>query len=206
MRTFCITCKEFPARWPLADRHLRSAGIQAEPFFGIAATRYGVAPKERKVLCGNRHYHQTDGHLGCCMSHYALWRALQYMPQDETLVFEDDANVPSAFLTQFDLMLKDVPSDWDFIHVGHGSYDAIQKTNGSLGKPIGRYPYGTHCYMISKNAATYLAKNIFNFRLPIDVLLAVDYWPNANYYCTETSLVSQHSEDGLWVSTTQERW
>ncbi len=206
MRTFCITCREFPARWPLADRHMRSAGIDAEPFFGIAATRYGISPKERKMWSGKRYEQMTDGHLGCCMSHYALWRILQYMPQDETLVFEDDVEIPKNFFEKFDQLLKEVPADWDFIHIGHGRYEAFNKITANLGRPIGRYPYGTHCYVISKKAATHLSQNISNLRLPIDILLAVDYWPHSNYYCTETSLVSQRSVTGTWLSTTQEKW
>ena len=66
---------------------------------------------------------------GCWLSHYMLWSTMTRMTDDAYLVLEDDAQLCDGFMEKFDQALRDVPSDYSFLHLGHCCMQGHEQTH-----------------------------------------------------------------------------
>lgn len=199
---FCVTCKDLPGRWGVTDQHLRKNGIEAEPFYAPSAKRFGMAAKELHARAPTWIQEMNGRHLMCGFGHYVLWRKLQYMTHDITLVLEDDVVLADRFHWKLEIVLDYLPDDWQFAHIGHLGYQGYQPVSGPVGKVVGLHPFGTHCYLINKSGVDFLCENVKTINLPIDVLLGMEFWPKMGYYCAKETLAYQRSAMHEWPSTT----
>lgn len=202
IRSFCIVCREMPIRMAYTLAHIKERGVDVEPFLGVYAPTFGVIPTIPYRQVDGVPRVTTIGHLGCTLSHYLLMRALEYMPQDETLIFEDDAILEPSFVNDFEIMYKNLPANWEFVQLAHFGAKDLMPIVGYFCRPLTIYPGGCHCYMVNRRGASRIVELMKTFRRPWDAQLAEDCWPYMNHWCYKKSLAQQRSVLGEWARST----
>ena len=112
----------------------------------------------------------SDGEIGCCLSHYYLWKKIVDEKIPITMILEDDCDKLYPNFENIILkLIKIVPKDWDIFLIGYWLH------KGNDGEKINEYIYKvknfalTHCYIITYKGA----KKLLN-SLPIN--MPVDSW------------------------------
>lgn len=160
-KMFCITLKDTQKRTEYAINHFKEHGLDVEMFEGIDNRKFGLASTIPymddvpgwKPGDSNPHYIST-GHVGCILSHYMLWKTLQYLPYEEILIFEDDVQLAPNFSENFQKYKSQLPDDWQYTFVGHCCLaPAPYQITISENIITTTYPpMCTHGYMIKKSA------------------------------------------------------
>ena len=169
-RSFCITLKETPLRTKGFFEMINDR-IQVEPFYGIMGPRMGLVPKlPNEIECPGRNIYLNEKAIGCNMSHFLLWHAMKYMPEDEFMVFEDDAFLGDDFLTKFTSLYERLPKDWQMVFVGwiptgHPPQPRLDDGMSLL------LPSGTHAYMVKKTIFNDLCDCMMPFQSNIDLTI-----------------------------------
>lgn len=204
-RTFCVTLKETPLRTRKFIESANEIGLNVEIFYGVLGTRLGLVPKFTNELeCPGKNIFLSECAIGCNMSHFILWNALKFMPENEFLIFEDDAILDSSFVEKFKNVYEQLPSDWEMAYVGwipNGNDTNIMTVTNELSI---RKPSGQHAYLIKKSVLTKLCDALIPFRSNIDLTIIDNLMPHIKYYVFDPSLVSQHSylniTEPVWAS------
>lgn len=165
-KIFCLTLKDTPKRKEYAEQHFKQHGLNFEFFEGINGKKFGlktVIPFMDHILFHNPNWQPgdypapeyiTQGHVGCILSHYMLWKTISYLPYDEYLIFEDDVILCDGFKEKLLDYKSQLPNDWQYVFVGHcclppENYQ-IKVTKNII--TTTHPPMCTHAYMIKKSS------------------------------------------------------
>ncbi len=121
----------------------------------------------------------TDGEIGCFLSHRACWAKLVDSNENFALIMEDDIEI-SKLATKYLLNSNWIPSSVDICQLS--CLEASQKgrikdktlyidETISLVAPLYPIPLGSHCYLISKQAATKALSLSEKLPCPVDDFL-----------------------------------
>lgn len=130
---------------------------------------------------------------------------------DYGLIVEDDI-IPyrDNFLDIISQNIKNVPNDWDAIFIGNGCGDNFiqhklknsQKINDFIFKPSHPATNCAEAYLLKKNSAKKIYKNILPFQLAFDWELAYQFYElNMNVYWIYPSIFYQGSNSGEYKSS-----
>jgi len=202
-RSFCVTLKETPLRTKGFFEMMKDR-IDVEPFYGVMGPRMGLVPKlPNEIECPGRSIYLNEQAVGCNMSHFLLWNAMKYMPEDEFMVFEDDAVLCDDFFTKFPALYERLPKDWQMVFVGWlpSNYPPQPRLDDGISLLL---PSGTHAYMVKKSILNDLCECMMPFQSNIDLTIVSRLLPKIRYYTFDPSLVSQKSylnvNDSTWNS------
>jgi GR25 family glycosyltransferase involved in LPS biosynthesis len=195
---FCITCRQTPERTALAARHFRECGLDVQFFPGIHGQTFGL----RTVHEAKPSYRMPSGHVGLVLSHYMLWQTLVFLPHEEVLILEDDAEFPPDFRSRFSQAFGELPDDWQFVHVGSVGTELKPRRHLSPNVCMVDMPFGTHAYLIKRSVLPFLLATNHQARTHIDIQIAQNSLPGMRSYVFFPSLVSQHSAAGSWRTLT----
>lgn len=159
-KIFCITLKDTPVRKEYAINHFKQHNIDVEMFDGINNKKFGLETtipymddQPNWKPGDGTPYYITQGHIGCILSHYMLWKTLSYLPYDEILILEDDVILCDNFLEKLIEYKQQLPIDWEYVFVGHCCLPPEDYQNKLSDNIITTThpPMCTHAYMIKKN-------------------------------------------------------
>ncbi len=139
----------------------------------------------------------SRGYIGCFLSHYMLWNALQYTPEDEWLILEDDCAFQGDFREEFAKSYSQLPPDWQFVFVG-GCCEQVHQVISprvALGSSM-----CTHAYMVRRSALATLLEETQKVCNHLDILLLEKVLPQLRSYLFVPFLARQHTLDGKWPS------
>lgn len=154
-KIFCLTLKDTPERKKYAGEHFIKNGLDVEFFEGINGEKFGLSTTiVNKEEFPGEDYFIKSGRIGCLLSHYMLWKTLWHSPYDEILIFEDDVQLNSNFISEFKKFKKQLPVDWGYVFVGHCCLPPKEyQVNISKNIITTTYPpMCTHAYMIKKSS------------------------------------------------------
>jgi hypothetical protein len=180
-------------------------GLEPTPFYGVFGQRMKLVPKlPNEIECPGKNIFMTEGAVGCYLSHYTLWNVLSYLPEDEFLIFEDDAVFVDDFMKKYEDCYKKLPKNWDLVYVGWLP-NGDDKSSVMVDEGISiRHPSATHAYLIKKSALSMALDSIQPCSSPIDLTIVRKLLPNLKFYVFDPSLVSQRSflntSDSAWSS------
>ena len=86
-------------------------------FQAIDARTNNFNPKDYKETHGIEPIKGQEGHLGCTLSHFYLWKKLKESESDIFLVLEDDAFFTNYAKKALDYIVSNIPDDADLIYV-----------------------------------------------------------------------------------------
>lgn len=116
-------------------------------------------------------FNLSDSEIGCCLSHYLLWKKLANSKNlNKIMIFEDDANKPiNNYFKYLDIIHNEVPKDWDIILIGYVLLDS-EKISKNIVK-VKNFIL-LHNYIINKKGAKKLLNNL-PINAPLDTWLSL---------------------------------
>ena len=182
-------------RWQLEEEHLKAAGVPYKPFCGIDGKVSGLTTE----YTFDSIYPGEGRRLGIpvvsiYLSHYMLWKTLEYQDGDYFLILEDDCRFDADWRTRFDAAWAILPDDWDFLYVG--SCDQDRAASGMVGENTNLYRQHamcTHCYMVRKKAIPVLLDKMMRVCSPVDIAVIHQAFNHLNVYTISPSLAAQWS-------------
>ena len=199
--TFCVSLKSAVQRREIVSKHLKSHGIDFHLFDAIHAPRMGL---ETKLSYLDDHpnwtpeagptYRISQSVLGCSMSHYTIWRIMEYLDDDCFLVVEDDVELCEGFKEKLMAKIENLPSDWQFVFVGHCCLDPkmLMVREGVAHTPTP--PMCTHAYLVRKTAVKHLIATNELMYAPIDIQLKKRTLPTISHYSLVPPLANQNGQ------------
>jgi len=110
----------------------------------------------------------SKGEIGCCLSHYYVWKKIVDENIKTCLILEDDANkVDPQILNKINVSAAYLPKDWDVFLIGFWSHKGNNDTkiNSHIWK-VKNFVM-MHCYIINTRGAKKLMNEI-PINMPID--------------------------------------
>lgn len=117
-----------------------------------------------------------DATVGCAISHASLYNKLYNTYKNDPskeyfIICEDDAVISDNFSQKLNIILKELPSDWDFVYLGSSKPNG-KKYSDHLIVPEFKYGnWGFFGYMFSKRGLEKAVNSCKNIDKPIDNFL-----------------------------------
>lgn len=195
MRTFCICLPEDPAGIDRARAHFTASGLpNVEFFWGINAPVAGLATSHvYEVDHPGSGFRMGEKPTGCWLSHYMLWNCLTRLPDEHFLILETDAKLHDGFAAAFAQAMRDAPSNFDLLYVGHCcTANRGNRIAGAVHES--KSMLCTHAYVVRRGAlGTLLAMR--KCWAPIDIQLKLECFPVLRTYAVIPRIVSQFNTE-----------
>lgn len=155
----------------------------------------------------------SPSEIGVALSHYNIWKKLENekIYNKGILVVEDDASIISNdFIEKFNLIMNNVPHDWDIVLIGFACH------KGNKGKQINNIIWKVqdfillHCYLINPKCFKKI-KNLLPINAPLDTWLSQksdvlniyrhNFLSNKKAKNPSSKLIKQRLEDKQNVNT-----
>ncbi len=204
-RIFCVTLKETPLRTKGFLEVAAAAKLEVTMFPGVLGSRLGLIPKfPNEIEAPGQDIVMNERAVGCNLSHLMLWKHLSMLPDEEFIIFEDDAVIPPDFIDKFSALYAKLPDDWQMAYIGWIKYGKdVPPVLIDEGISI-RIPTATHAYLVKKSILDELCSTLAPIQSNIDLTIINRLLPKIRYYVFDPSLVSQRSylntTDPVWTS------
>jgi len=86
------------------------------------------------------------GYVGCLLSHRTLLEKIKDLKLESAMIFEDDVELCEDFENKFNVILKQLPEDWDLLYLGGWNQGTIKKYSEGLN--VAENVICMHAYMI----------------------------------------------------------
>ncbi len=197
-RTFVLTVNRPIKRFDETTKHLDEIGIKWEPFIGMDNTKCRLNSKD--TFDFDRAGERLEAkHVAATLTHYLLWKVMQYQPDDSFIALEFDVRFVKDWYIQFDWALKFLPKDWDIVYLGSCC------CKGRDSKPIEgdgyaqtnlyevKYPLCGHAIMYRKKSLETLLDVHQKINMPLDIAMYHLSLPKLRVYTILPRIVDQHA-------------
>ena len=113
------------------------------------------------------------------------------MPDEQFLVLETDAKLADDFGSRLARAMTAVPSNFDFLHVGHCCLGNHPKKHVADEVWESKHMQCTHAYIVRRGVLPFLCKTIRKCWAPIDIQLQLECFPHLKTYAVVPRIVSQ---------------
>jgi GR25 family glycosyltransferase involved in LPS biosynthesis len=159
-------------RIPRIQNHFKESGVDNYRFFYgidgpksglVASVSYEVDKPESKLVMHPKQ-------LGCFLSHWMLWKSLDFDPNtpDAVQIFEDDVLLRPHWKETVERALTKLPEDWDILFPGSCCAGDKRKKEYDSNLFEG-FPLCTHFYIVRKKALKILIESNEEVCQPIDI-------------------------------------
>lgn len=194
IKAICICLPEYPEQIEAARKHFEESGLpDVEFFWGINAPVAGLATS---------HVYERDHPgsgfrmgakpTGIWLSHWMLWNCMMRYPQDDRLlVLETDAQFHDGWQPKFEQAMKDAPSNFDFLYIGHCAMEGHPRTHVAGDVWESKHAQCTHAYVVARKCLPLLTRTLRKCYGPIDIQLQLECFPHLLTYAVMPRIVSQ---------------
>lgn len=124
-KVMVVTVPRFTARHEKVKQRL--AGLSFEFFYGadkLTLSEEFIAAQYRydrsKTLSPGFYFKPMNkGEIACSLSHRMLYQTMLDQQWEKVLVLEDDAVPVPEQLAKLDIILRELPADWDLVYLGY---------------------------------------------------------------------------------------
>jgi len=199
-RTFVLTVRRQINRFDETVKHLDEQGIKWERFDGVDNQICRLQSKDTFDFdrAGER---LESKHVAATLTHYLLWKVMQYQPDDSFVALEFDVRFIENWQHMFDLAMKHLPVDWDLVYLGSCCCEGREKT------PVKRpnqydevtclyevkYPLCGHAIMYRKKSLETLLDVHQKINMPLDIAMYHLSLPRLKVYTILPRIVDQHA-------------
>jgi GR25 family glycosyltransferase involved in LPS biosynthesis len=199
-RTFVLTVNRPIKRFDETTKHLDEIGIKWEPFIGMDNQKCRLNSKD--TFDFDRAGERLEAkHVAATLTHYLLWKVMQYQPDDSFVALEFDVRFTEHWQPMFDLAMKHLPEDWDLVYLGSCCCNGrptirVQKETGfeeatSLYEV--KYPLCGHAIMYRKKSLETLLDVHQKINMPLDIAMYHMSLPKLKVYTILPRIVDQHA-------------
>jgi len=200
-KVFVINLEKDKTRLHDFNSYMKKNNIKYDKYNAVLGSKV-IKDNNLSDFCNN---YCTDGAKGCALSHRNIWQLMVDNNYKNVLIFEDDAVVDENFDRDFQFVWNALPKDYDIIYFGcilgcqdNSVSNAIfKKIFGIKSEDVNEYiqttkgSAGTHCYMITLEAAKKFLNKQINTGIDLQMLLWIKEYNyvayNANPNMVETS-------------------
>ncbi len=189
-RTFVLTVDREIKCFNETAAHLNEMGVAWERFNGFDNQILKLNPVETFDLdrAGSR---IAPKHIAATLTHYLVWKVMQYQPDDSFWVLEYDVRLPHDWKDTYQLAMAHLPEDWDIFFLG--SCCCKGRNTSLIGGNVYKveYPLCGHAMAIRKKALPTLLRNHQKINMPLDIALFYMTLPHLNVYTALPPIVVQ---------------
>lgn len=189
-RIFVLTVDRPITRFDETAIHLDSRDIKWERFNGFDNQKCRLSPIDTFDLdrVGER---IGPKHVAACLSHYLVWKVMEYQPDDSWITLEYDARLPENYSERFEQIMKDLPDDWQICFLGSCCCAGRPTTHikGEVYEVL--YPLCGHGQLVRRSALPVLLKESQRVYAPLDIALYENALPKLRTYTVIPPLVTQ---------------
>jgi GR25 family glycosyltransferase involved in LPS biosynthesis len=180
----CISLERRADRWAKFQRYAGAAGVTPQRQIAVDAKSF-VAHEHPAITLGVAHnvlfktrrsHYEIDGAgaIGCSLSHIEAWKRLQASQAPAYLIFEDDTEMPADFRKRLEQLLKELPADWDAVHLQKRSFVGDEDCKPIPGSAFQHCTslMGSWAYLVSRQGAEKLLKRCLPIEMHIDAYMA----------------------------------
>ena len=204
-RTFVLTVRRPIKRFDETVKHLDEQGIKWERFDGFdnQITRLNAKDSFDFDRAGER---LETKHVAATLTHYLLWKVMQYQPDDSFVALEFDVRFVEGWRERYELAMRFLPRDWDLVYLGSCCCKGretlpINMEIGSGGAgaivPTGmfevKYPLCGHAIMYRKKSLETLLDVHQKINMPLDIAMYHISLPKLRVYTILPRIVEQHA-------------
>lgn len=197
MRTFCICLPERPEQIEAAKKHFEEAGVVPVDFiYGVNAELAGLATAhtyERDNPGTN--FRMGYKPTGIWLSHLMMWTAAMQYPDEHFMFVEVDAQFQEGWKEKFDQAMKDIPTNFGFLHVGSCCLSGHPRKHISGFLFETKHAQCLHCYVVCRSVLPFLLSRIRKCYAPLDCQLVDEVFPHLNTYAIYPRLVDQRNTE-----------
>jgi len=130
------------------------------------------------------HTVKYQGFLGCLDSHRRLFQMAKDNDIETLLVMEDDIEVDQNFNDKLQVVLSELPEDWDLLYLGGWNVDEKEKYSQHLDRA--NKVYTTHAFIVRNKFFDTIIDGINSRDWKVDVLIS-EILPKGNcFICNPT--------------------
>jgi GR25 family glycosyltransferase involved in LPS biosynthesis len=189
-RIWVLTVDREIQRFNETAKHLDSLGIKWERFNGFDNERCELSPIRTFDLdrAGER---IGKKHVAACLSHYLVWKVMEYQPDESFIVAEYDARFPDNYRERLRQIAEDLPDDWQVCFLGNCCTKGRPTTHIKGDIYEVHFPLCGHCIWWRKTALPTLLKECQSIYMPLDIHLFTNVLPKLRTYTVLPPLVTQ---------------
>lgn len=196
MKTYCLCLPEYPDKIEAATKHFTDAGVgNVEFFWGINATAAGLdglsTVNTYEIDNPGSGYRMGPKPTGIWLSHYMLLNHIMHTNAEHAMILEDDAKFEDGWKPKLEQALKDVPSNFDFLHPGYCCAEGHPRTHVKGDVYETKHAQCTHCYVVRRGAIPFVLGRLRKIWSPIDIAFVFEVFPHLRTYAIMPRLVSQ---------------
>lgn len=193
LRAVCICLPEYPEQIIAAQEHFKAVGLDGcEYVWGFHAPTAGLATSHvyERDHPGSG-FRMGEKPTGIWLSHYMAWNCLMRYPDDHFLVLETDAKFEDGWKDKFDQALKDAPSNWDFLHVGHCCMEGHDRKHVAGLVWESKSMQCTHAYVVARKCLPFVLRTLRKVWAPIDIQMQLECFPHLHTFAVMPRIISQ---------------
>lgn len=193
IKAVCLCLPEYPEQIEASRQHFEESGLEnVEFFWGIHAEVAGLATWHTyDVDHPGTGFKMGTKATGIWLGHVMLWSSVVRESCEHILVLETDARFLPGWKEKLDAAMKIIPSNFDFLHIGHCCMEGHPRTHVGGDVWESRHAQCTHAYIVRRAVIPFLLKTIRKCFAPIDCQLVLECFPHLNTYAVMPRIVDQ---------------
>ncbi len=173
--------------------HLDEMGVKWERFNGFDNKICRLNAKDTFDLDRAGERLETK-HVAATLSHYLVWKVMQYQKDDSFWVLEYDVRLVHDWKETYRTALDNLPKDWDILFLGSCCTKGRPTTHIGGNVYEVKYPLCGHAQMIRKKALPTLLREHQKISMPLDIALFYLSLPKLKVYTVLPPIVQQVCE------------
>lgn len=187
--TFVLTVNRPIKRFDDTVKHLDEQGIRWSKFVGFDNQKCRLLPVD--TFDFDRAGEKIGSkHIAATLTHWALWKVMQYQPDDSFIALEFDVRMVDGWREQFDNAMAVLPDDWDLVYLGSCCNKGRDTTPVPTREPFTaqinlfdvRYPLCGHAIMYRKKCLETLLGVHQSISMPLDIAMYHNSLPKLRVY------------------------
>jgi hypothetical protein len=192
VRPFVLTVQELPKQTAFIMQHFKERGIEAEEFPCFSAVESGlVTVNHYEVDAPGQGWRIGPKGTALCVSFYAFWIAVSFMPEEYFFFLEFDAEFPPDWRERTEQALRDVPPDFDLLFIGSCCCEGKTKTHVKGNVWECKEPNCNHAMIVAKKAVPTLLRTQRKIWAPADISMVVSAFPHLRVFVVLPSIAGQ---------------
>ncbi len=189
-RTFVLTVDREIKCFTETAQHLDEMGVEWERFNGFDNKICRLQAKDTFDL--DRAGEKLEAkHVAATLSHYLVWKVMQYQPDDTFWVLEYDVRLVHDWETTYASALEWMPEDWDILFLGSCCTKGRPTTHIGGNIYEVKFPLCGHGLCYRKKALPILLREHQKINAPLDIAMFYNSLPQLKVYTALPPIVVQ---------------